>query len=391
MEIPGDKKESALTAFACPACGAGMVYSPAARALTCAHCGRKDSIPDTRLGTGEQTWNDNGNEETAWAASGKITLCRSCGASLTVPAGEESIRCGWCHSAQVDLDPAGKGVRPGGLLPFTVDLDSAVQLYKRWVSRRPFAPGALKRMASLARIEGFYLPAWTFDADTHSVYTAMAGTRYTRAVTRTENGQTVTSEETDIRWEPVSGSFSRAFDDVLVNASRAVDEKLWRRITPFDLENLTDYNAAYLAGFRAFLYTVDRGTAWITAQNMIRMELEQQITQTIAADEVKDLHVDTRTENITWKHILLPVWSAVYRYNGKDWRFLVNGRNGKVQGYAPVSAAKIILLIAGILLLAGALLVTLVLTGLIDLGPTGAMIRKTAGSVMRFFNNIIPW
>ncbi|MEL7099895.1 MAG: primosomal protein N' (replication factor Y) - superfamily II helicase, partial [Pseudomonadota bacterium] len=42
-----------------------------------------------------------------------------------------------------------------------------------------------------------------------------------------------------------------------------------------------------------------------------------------------------------FKHILLPVWLAAYKYNGKSYRFVVNGRTGRVQGERPWSAWKI--------------------------------------------------
>ena len=39
--------------------------------------------------------------------------------------------------------------------------------------------------------------------------------------------------------------------------------------------------------------------------------------------------------------ILLPVWLAAYKYRGKTYRFVVNGRTGRVQGERPYSAWKI--------------------------------------------------
>ena len=44
---------------------------------------------------------------------------------------------------------------------------------------------------------------------------------------------------------------------------------------------------------------------------------------------------------MTFKHVLLPVWLAAYKYRGETYRFVVNGRNGKVQGERPYSAIKI--------------------------------------------------
>jgi hypothetical protein len=57
---------------------------------------------------------------------------------------------------------------------------------------------------------------------------------------------------------------------------------------------------------------------------------------------------------ITFKHLLLPMWIASYRYHEEVYRFLVNARTGEVQGERPWSWAKITLLVFG--------MVTLVIT-----------------------------
>jgi len=44
---------------------------------------------------------------------------------------------------------------------------------------------------------------------------------------------------------------------------------------------------------------------------------------------------------VTFKHLLLPVWLAAYKYRGKTYRFVVNGRTGRVQGERPWSLWKI--------------------------------------------------
>jgi len=45
--------------------------------------------------------------------------------------------------------------------------------------------------------------------------------------------------------------------------------------------------------------------------------------------------------DVTFKHILLPVWLAAYKYRGKTYRFVVNGRTGAVKGERPWSWVKI--------------------------------------------------
>ncbi|MEM6727471.1 MAG: primosomal protein N' (replication factor Y) - superfamily II helicase, partial [Pseudomonadota bacterium] len=61
----------------------------------------------------------------------------------------------------------------------------------------------------------------------------------------------------------------------------------------------------------------------------------------IGGDRQRIHEIDTRVSDVTFKHILLPVWMAAYKYRGKSYRFVINGRTGAVQGERPYSAWKI--------------------------------------------------
>ena len=88
---------------------------------------------------------------------------------------------------------------------------------------------------------------------------------------------------------------------------------------------------------------------------------QQEMAEIIATDVRRDIggdvqrieSIDTRYSEETFKHILLPIWTAAYKYSGKSYRFLVNGQTGEVQGERPYSWWKI-----GFALVAVAILVT---------------------------------
>lgn len=65
------------------------------------------------------------------------------------------------------------------------------------------------------------------------------------------------------------------------------------------------------------------------------------IRRDIGGDHQRIDHVDTEIWDVTFKHILLPVWVSAYRYGGKSYRFVVNGQSGKVMRERPYSAIKI--------------------------------------------------
>jgi hypothetical protein len=69
--------------------------------------------------------------------------------------------------------------------------------------------------------------------------------------------------------------------------------------------------------------------------------IRSDVRRDIGGDEQRISDIDTSWTDETFKHILLPVWMAAYKYNGKSYRFVVNGQTGEVQGERPWSIWKI--------------------------------------------------
>jgi len=73
----------------------------------------------------------------------------------------------------------------------------------------------------------------------------------------------------------------------------------------------------------------------------------------IGGDRQRIHNIDTTLSDVTFKHILLPIYLAAYKYRGKSYRFVVNARTGRVQGERSYSEWKIGLAIAAALIIAG--------------------------------------
>ena len=57
--------------------------------------------------------------------------------------------------------------------------------------------------------------------------------------------------------------------------------------------------------------------------------------------------MDADFSDETWRYILLPVYIAAYRYDGKLYRMMINGQTGAITGSKPVVWAKVWLAIIG--------------------------------------------
>jgi hypothetical protein len=79
------------------------------------------------------------------------------------------------------------------------------------------------------------------------------------------------------------------------------------------------------------------------------------VRQDIAGDEQRIGNLNTDYNAITFKHILLPIWISAYQYNGKIYRFIINGRTGKLEGERPYSWIKIALTIVAVVAIIGGL------------------------------------
>jgi hypothetical protein len=229
---------------------------------------------------------------------------------------------------------------PECLIPFAVARDGAAGAFKGWLGKLWFRPSDLSDRASVHELRGVYVPYWTFSADVTSYWSADAGYHYT--VTETaEGGEAREVQKT--RWEPASGVRHDRWDDHLVCASAGLPDK---RPDDFDVRGLVGYAPDYLAGFAAESYAVELRDAWDRGRKEIGDAQESRCRADVPGDTNRDLRATHQFQGTTFKHVLLPVWIAAFRYRDQVYRFLVNGQSGKVSGKAPVSWPKIVLFVA---------------------------------------------
>lgn len=337
----------------CAQCGADLRYAPGQTELKCDHCGHVQAIAsqtprNKARALGEHDLAQGLANDLPAAASEEVrsTSCPSCGAVVEFQGAAHATECPFCATPVVVDTGSHRHIKPQALVPFVLtEAESRVALV-RWLGSLWFAPSSLLEYTRKGRaMAGIYVPFWTFDADTASRYTGQRGEHYyeTRTVTVTVNGKSEQREERvqKTRWYSASGNVSRRFDDALVMASTSLPERLGNDLTPWDLAALEPYSPDYLAGFQAEGYTVVLSDGHAKARAAMANVIEDDVRRDIGGDEQRIDNVNTRFDDETFKHILLPVWMAAYKYGGKSYRFLVNGQTGEVQGERPYSWWKI--------------------------------------------------
>ncbi|MBV2359914.1 TFIIB-type zinc finger domain-containing protein [Thalassococcus sp. CAU 1522] len=347
--------------FPCQQCGADYRYAPGESHLVCDHCGDTQDIAAVGPWEGGiaeldfRTAMDNllplqEMEET------RVSQCPNCAAQVEFDPDLHAAECPFCATPVVTDTGTHRHIKPRGLLPFALDEAAARTAMTDWLGSLWFAPNGLQDYARKGRrMQGIYVPYWTFDADTKSAYRGERGTVYYESRTVMRDGKRETIRVQKIRWNPASGRVARFFDDVLVLASRSLPKRFTDALEPWDLAALEPYRPEFLAGFRAEGYQVDLDEGYHEARAHMDRVIERDVKFDIGGDRQRIHHIDTRVSDVTFKHVLLPVWLAAYKYRGKTYRFVVNGRTGRVQGERPWSAWKIAIAVAVGLSLAAAI------------------------------------
>ena len=342
----------------CPRCGGAMVFDPDGGVLSCPYCDFRQAVPrDGAQGSADvlqelsfEEAEEKGNCD--WGQEKKAVSCQACGAEILYDALTVSDVCPYCGSNHVMEARDEHTLAPNGVVPFQVTREQAAGHFTRWIKKKIFAPGAVRKNARLEAIRGLYLPYWTFDTQAISTYFAEYGRdRHVKA----KDGK----EKTVTDWFRTNGVYCEAFDDELVAASDRYDRKIMAAIEPFDCAKGTGYRPEYLSGYGAERYTLGLADGWKTAQERLRIRLQNAVENKVRrekhADHVRNVQLYTNFSKITYKYMMLPVWMSGFTYRGKLYQFMVNGQTGRVGGRHPVAAWKVALAVAAVLALLGLL------------------------------------
>lgn len=338
--------------FPCTTCGSDLRYKPGGTALQCDHCGGEQPIED--IGP----WGDRSLRELSYRRAindelpaeeteeVRVVSCSNCNAQVEFNGASHATECPFCATPIVADTGIHRHIKPRGVLPFELSDEDARAAMTAWMGNLWFAPGTLLEFAAKGRkMQGIYVPYWTYDADTKTEYDGQRGTEFTerRQVNVMVDGksQTRTESVTKVRWFATSGRVARAFNDVLVLASKSLPKRYTDALAPWDLEKLTPYQPEYLAGYAAEGYQVSLQDGYEEARAIMDAQIRSDVRTDIGGDQQKIDNLETVVSNLTFKHVLLPVWMAAYKYQGETYRFVVNGRTGAVEGERPWSRWKI--------------------------------------------------
>jgi DNA-directed RNA polymerase subunit RPC12/RpoP len=276
--------------------------------------------------------------------------CQNCGATTNVPAQGKTIRCPFCGSEYVIARPNDPNTpQPEALLAFNVAEQQVQEIYRNWLGTGFFKPRDLTQLATNHKMRAVYLPLWDYNGRAFSNWWATAGYDYEREeqYQEEENGEWVTKTRriTETNWQPANGQHEGHYAHELVSGSRGLPQDWIDKLGDFDFGHLQSYNPQFLLGREAEESAVDQGSALQIARQQIEKEEEAACDKLVPGNRHRDLRVQTQIMELSARLILLPIWLASFQYKGTLYRCVVNGQSGTIGGEAPVSRAKVAIVI----------------------------------------------
>ncbi len=331
--------------FPCPRCGADIIFDISSQKLKCPYCEYEQDLSASDKTIEERDYHamltqleERKTKNTLVGELHEFT-CSSCGGTVVFQGAMTSTRCPYCDTPtqRNDIHDAIERIIADGVIAFQVDRENVKKRLEAWVRSLWFAPNNFKKRGINGQFDGIYLPFWTFDSMTANAYWGKRGDNYTVTVGSGKNRRT----ETRTRWSSRSGEFQRFFDDVLVLAADGFPVDLINQLRPWPLIKTIPFNDEVLAGFLASTYTLKLDHGFELARLEIDEALRADVRGRIGGDKQVIDRLNTTHHAITFKYVLLPVWSMTYKYQNKVYTLVVNGVTGKVAGNRPWSTWKI--------------------------------------------------
>jgi hypothetical protein len=242
------------------------------------------------------------------------------------------------------------------VIGFAVTPEQALEKFRAWLNEGGwYRPGDLSKAEIEEKLKGVYLPFWSFSMLAQSQWTASIGEHWyrTETYTTTEDGKTVTHtrQVQETEWWNLGGQHHSFYNGFLVSGSRGLSQADSQQIQPFQLPALKRYEPYFLAGWLSEEYSLSREQALGQCQQEFYRREQESVAEFMPGDTHSNLEVRTQFSGVNSDLILLPIYLLTYRYHDKLYRFLLNGQTGRVAGGKPVSAGRISLAVAGVIIL----------------------------------------
>ena len=256
-----------------------------------------------------------------------IYHCNSCGAELFIDQAESASYCAYCGQPTVVFQRVDKQKRPKYIIPFRVTKEVALQKVKEKVNQGFLIPKDIQDV-TIDRVKGIYIPYQMADASYHAKQLFV-------------NVESQGNYMKKNHFYNVEGKAH--FKKITVDTSIQLNDESARRLEPYEMIDLKEFDPAYLSGFYADCSDEDR---YITRKKLERRAGElytEKVRERIrkkggGAPDLESSRQECELENMAM--VLMPAWFVVFHHEDESYTIMVNGQTGKVVGAVPLDRDK---------------------------------------------------
>ena len=353
--------------YNCPCCGGPLKFSGESGRLECAACGNSYEPEALEMlnasESGEQISFESPKESFRAEEGMQAYLCKNCGAELITEDTTTAAECPYCGSPTILPDRIEGGVKPEKVVPFTVTKEQAQKQFEDYFKGKKLLPNVfLNGRNRISEMRRLYVPYWLFSCD------ARADMVYDAEKVRTE--QKGEWEITRTKHYLVRRKGGMRFENIPVDGSVKMDDKLTESLEPYDLSAAIPFQSAVLAGAMA-----DHADADCDAceKRAVERSVEQAMLDTVRDyDTVNERSRRIYTQDGRATPALLPVWLITTEKEGKTYTFAINGQTGKLTCDVPADKKKSLLWGGGVF--AGVFGVAALILALLDALGSGSLL-----------------
>lgn len=326
-------KEEALE-YKCPSCCATISFNPKLGKWKCDYCGSQFTLEEINQKNKNSSIKtekiiDNYNDYISYK-------CESCGAEIVADNETVATFCIYCGNTAILKSKLSGKFTPQKIIPFKTEKEVALKAFKNLSKGRPLMPKDFNNPSNIEKIRGIYIPFWLYDLNINGNIEALGKqvTHWTVGATH----YTKTSKYNVIRGGKMD------FYNIPIDGSTRFDNDIMNTLEPFNYDEMTSYNHAFLSGFYAEKYDTEgeslfnevSARAIKSAENLLFEDISGYTSKTLTKNSLQ-------AKEIQKEYALLPVWMVNVKYKDKMHIFAMNGQTGKFIGNIPLDKTKTVI------------------------------------------------
>lgn len=334
----------------CPNCGGNMEFNITLAKLHCLSCNTMMTVDDYEeilkqksdvSDRAEQNFvkgadeNEGRNSDTPQTEN---YICSSCGGSISLSALSASSHCPFCNNAIVFVDKYRNQRNPDFIIPFRYDRRHFENTFQKLLDSRLFLPDAFREEVNINKIRAVYVPFWLYSVKAEGDAEFLAEKQIKIIKRGLFNEPQKPHYRHIVTSEKNSGTMICRY--IPQDASTDIDDDISQGLEPFNTDDITNFSFGYLSGLNALIYDMDAKASFSDVQKRVEKSFRNFI---VKADNYSYLKIDSVNATYTPQFInyaLFPIWMAQADFNGKTYRYAMNGQTGKALEDLPSSKFK---------------------------------------------------